>query len=358
MRIAYILPSLAQKGPIIVVYDLINYLVKKKEIKDITVFYFDNKVELNFLCKVQKINFKEDIPFQNYDIIHSHMLRPDLYIFTKKILGKIKKSKLITTLHQYNYENLSYYLNSKVKAYVFSKFWNIILLSFDKVVCLSEDMKTYYKKQFIPSKKLEVIYNGRPIPDIENDNDSIIEIELFKRLKNKNSIILGTSCLITKRKGLEQVIKVMPQFPNLQFVVIGSGPEENTLKELARSLNVEDRCWFLGFKKNPIQYYKYFDIFILPSRSEGFPLSVIEAISMQKAVIVSNLNIMKEAFSENEVVFFELDNLSDLKDKILFAYKNKKLFEFNAFKAYQSKYTSEIMAESYLNLYVKILKAK
>lgn len=355
MKIALMLPSLAKKGPILVAKDIVDNLTTNDYIKEIVVFYFDAKVEVDFPCQTKKISFKDKIDFDYFDIIHSHMLRPDLYLFKNKLLGNIKKAKIISTLHQYNYINLQYDFKNKFKAYIVSKLWNLFLSKHDFIVCLSKDMKKYYENQiFIDNTKLKYIYNGRPIQNLESFTN---KDEIFQKIPNK-SIVIGTSCLLTARKGLEQVIKVLPKIPNLYFVVLGSGIEENNLKSLASELSVLDRCLFLGFKSNPFEYYKYFDIFILPSRGEGFPLALLEAASMKKAIICSNLDVCKEAFTDNEISFFKLDDLEDLKSKILFTYHNKINFENNVYKAFLQKYTSEIMAKNYLELYKEVINLR
>ncbi len=108
MKIAFIVPSLLKKGPIIVVKDIVDNLVENDFIKEIVVFYFDEKVEVDFPCRTKRVTFKDKIDFDYFDIIHSHMLRPDLYLFKNKIFGNIKKAKIISTLHQYNYINLQF----------------------------------------------------------------------------------------------------------------------------------------------------------------------------------------------------------------------------------------------------------
>ncbi|MEM3509359.1 MAG: glycosyltransferase family 4 protein [Nitrososphaerota archaeon] len=355
MKIAYILPSLAQRGPIIVVKELIDNIIKNHYVRDIMVFYFDDIVQLKFQCKTKRINIDDKINFDYFDIIHSHMLRPDFYLFKNKILGNIKTAKIISTLHQYNYMNLRYDLKNRISAYFFAKLWNLLLTQHDCIVCLSKDMvKNYEKQAFINSGKLRYIYNGitpKNLYEYETNYEDK-EANYF----TKESIILGTSCLLTKRKGLEQVIKIMPDIPNMYFVILGSGEEENNLKSLARSLKVLQRCIFLGFKQDPFKYYKYFDIFILPSRSEGFPLALLEAASMKKPIICSNLNIFREIFPNGEVVFFDLDNLKDLRDKIIYTYKNREYYAEKVYISFLKQYTSEIMAKRYFELYKEIRK--
>ena len=68
MKIAYILPSLANKGPIIVAKDLVN--VMSKHGHECFVFYFDDKNQLHFQCPTQRIKMNTFIDFNSYDIIH------------------------------------------------------------------------------------------------------------------------------------------------------------------------------------------------------------------------------------------------------------------------------------------------
>ena len=74
MRIAYILPSLANRGPIIVARDLVNVMITHGH--DCVVYYFDDKKEIDFKCPVIKLRLKNKIPFDEYDVIHSHGIRP------------------------------------------------------------------------------------------------------------------------------------------------------------------------------------------------------------------------------------------------------------------------------------------
>ena len=97
MRIAYILSSLANSGPIIVAYDLVQLMVKNGH--EVEVFYFDNKIQLKFPCPVHQISLKHKFPFDRFDIVHCHGLRPDLYILLRKPLSC--KIPICTTIHSY-----------------------------------------------------------------------------------------------------------------------------------------------------------------------------------------------------------------------------------------------------------------
>ena len=82
MNIAYIIPKRINAGPILVVQELVKQMILHGH--SCIVFYFDEGQEINFLCSTKKISFSQRIDFNSYDIIHTHGLRPDLYIFLHK----------------------------------------------------------------------------------------------------------------------------------------------------------------------------------------------------------------------------------------------------------------------------------
>ena len=61
----------------------------------------------------------------------------------------------------------------------------------------------------------------------------------------------------------------------------------------------------------------------MPSYSEGFPLAMLEAASMQKAIVCSDIPVFREIFSEQEIVTFELDNTNSLRDALITARREK-----------------------------------
>ncbi|HIE0661165.1 MULTISPECIES: glycosyltransferase family 4 protein [Providencia] len=346
MNIAILLPSLERKGPILVANDLVFELQKKIEVKNLIVFYFNDCPEpMNFPCETRKIKFIENIKFENFDIVHSHTLRTDLYLFLRKGIANRSNCKIVTTIHQYNYESFLFDLKKPIIAKTLSFLWNIILIRHDKIFVLSNDMKKYYSLTLY-NKKIEVVYNGRPLPD----KLVIKKITHIDNLK-KTYKILGTACSLTTRKGLEQIIKALPSLKEFCFIVIGDGPEIQNLKNLAYNLNVKDRCFFEGFKKNYLDYYQYFDVFVLPSRSEGFGLALIEAASMKIPIVCSNIPSFNEIFESTDVVFFELDNITSIQKGINKAYITKEKLCNRSYYRYLTHYTSEVMAQNYLSSY-------
>ncbi|MGN6616594.1 MAG: glycosyltransferase family 4 protein [Ilyomonas sp.] len=351
MRVAFILPSLANKGPIIVARDIVNELAKKDAI-ECTVFYFDDIKELTFACPVKQISFTSKINSKEFDIIHSHMLRPDLFAAFR--LKRSKKTRLISTVHSYIDEDLKNSYGPIVSF--FTKYiWYFALNRLDKVVCLSKDMINYYKNR-IRNNRLTYVYNGRTtLNNISNKITSHVEeTSIIEQLKSKYTVIGGIGN-ITKIKGFEQLIKVLSVNPRYAVIIIGDGPEKESLIRLAKENKVDERCIFLGYKSNATDYYHYFDVFAITSYSEGFSLVLIEAAAYNLPVVCSDINIFRELFNSSEVCFYTLYNIKDLSQALDKAIKNRGELSKNIHKRYIEKYTAEKMAENYLELYQSLV---
>jgi glycosyltransferase involved in cell wall biosynthesis len=348
MKIAYILPKLANQGPIIVAKDIIDNI--KDRIELIDVYYFDDVVEIDFECNIYKISFFDKIDFEKYDIVHSHMLRPDLYVWYHRKKSHIK-TLFVSTLHQNIYENLKGNYNSIV-AVLFEIAWLFILKKQDIVVALTNEMKEFYLKK--TKLNLSTIYNGRSI-NLNGYNQSIKPEETFFLDVKKKYKVIGAHCLLTKRKGISQVVKSLQYLKDYCLVIIGDGKEMEALIKLSADLNLIDRCFFLGYKTNAVEYLKYFDIYVMASYSEGFPLGLLEAGLNKLPVVCSNIPIFRELFSVKEVCFFELDNTDSLSEAIKLCYKDKEGFSSSIFHLIDEKYSVNRMSDNYLKLYLKKL---
>jgi glycosyltransferase involved in cell wall biosynthesis len=352
MKIAFILPRIVEKGPVLVVKQICDYIHNNhKSDIEITVFHFGEIDDINFYCKKIKLNFFKSYNFLQYDIVHSHMLKPDLYCYLHNVK---KKTKLISTLHQFIFDNLKSDYNI-LSARLLNFFWLRILNSFDSIVFINNNMLSYYGNVLEkPLKKL--IYNGI---SLTNRNLDFIDVNVeiinkIEEVKSKGFIIVGVVCLLTDRKGVDQIIKTLPKNKNLFLLIFGNGKEEISLKNLAVNLGVENRCAFFGFVSNANQYYQYFDLFFMGSRSEGFGLSVLESGLAKIPVICSNINVFIELYDSNEVSFFNLENIDSLAEAIDFALKNKPFLTENLYLKISKSYSVNQMGIQYINHYKKI----
>ncbi len=340
MKVAFIIPSLAHTGLILVVKDLVSGLVKRGI--PCEVYYFDDIYEVEMAAPVKKISFFQRFPFNEFDIVHSHGLRPNSYVFFHK--PRACSARCIATLHAYLKADLSYNY-SAFTTFIADKLWRFFLKRQDRLVVLTRNAKAYYE-QWFPSEKIDVIYNSREIELSCNDVLNF-ESDIFK-LKQTYTII-GANALLNARKGIEQLVDVLTLLPHHAIVIVGDGKERQNLEQRAIQNGVANRCLFIGFQQNAQRYLKFYDIFAMPSRSEGFPLALLEAAQYRKNTICSNIDIFQELFSEEDLTFFELDNLNSLASAILSASRIDK--GEHLYETFLKKYSMNIFIESYLRVY-------
>jgi glycosyltransferase involved in cell wall biosynthesis len=108
--------------------------------------------------------------------------------------------------------------------------------------------------------------------------------------KGMGDVFLITTSRLVHKNAVDDVIRALPQIPpNVHFIVLGAGPDESMLRKLAADLHVEKRVQFvghIGHHEMPA-YLKASDVFIRPSRSEGFGASFAEAMAAGLPVIAT-----------------------------------------------------------------------
>lgn len=169
-----------------------------------------------------------------------------------------------------------------------------ILPKYNGLIYISEYIKQYYIRKFpslIPSNS-KIIFNP---PGFEiNDN---LQIQHYA----SDKIITCVSGL-NKYKNLFILLDVMnilkKSEPTCKLFIIGDGPFKTKLQEKIHLLNLESSVFLLGYRSNVQEYLDKTSIYVHPADQEGFGMAVIEAMSRQCAVVVSNAGGLKEIVND------------------------------------------------------------
>lgn len=347
MKIAYFVPYLAPSGPVNVVNYLADELNKEHEID---LFYFKDINIAQFSIHTEKISFFHKIDFDKYDILHSHGVIADAYLWWHS--KDIQKAKTITTLHNYVKEDYSYGYNP-IKAFLLQRVWNIVTSKHDQVVTLSKDAMEYYRAFWI-NKNLTYVYNGIPNkPKHHRESTDRIPVE-------DGYIHIGAigSRNISKIKGFDQAIRGLVKLPHFSLSIAGGGSEIVSLRALAKRLDLEDRVYFIGYKKDIHSFIESMDIFVVPSRAEGFSLALQEIVKSKKPVACSKIAIFQELFNEDSLGFFELDNEESFASAVQRVWEVRESLVRKAFERFDMNYRADIMAKNYLKVYQNTINKK
>lgn len=348
MKIAIIVPSLRKTAPVNIAITIFHALQENNF--NVTLYYLDAVSELrvseiNNIPDAVQLNKNIKSTLRNYDVIHSHGLRPDIinFFFAKK---RIRLSTIHSILEQDLKSRYGF------KGYIVSKLWMLLLRKYSQIISISHHVKKHLEKNKVHSI---CIYNGI---DTNFTYNTIVNDIFYNKIKNKihhdfqGKIIIGTISHLEKVKGIEQILYVVSYNSNYAAVIIGSGSELNYLVELANQLNIKDRIIFTGhIHENANFYSSLFHVYVQPSYSEGFGLSVIEAIFNKTPVVCSNIDTFKELFPKNTVSFFEKNNIESLDNAICFSVKHANINE--AYALVSSRYSTKVMTSKYIDLYRK-----
>jgi glycosyltransferase involved in cell wall biosynthesis len=142
-----------------------------------------------------------------------------------------------------------------------------------------EVMRCRYR---VPAKRLQLLYSGIP-PDrfVSQDTQVAREVVHARLGIPEGGRVIGYLGRLAPEKNVSYLIRFMEEnasaSPDLHLIVAGGGALEVALRASASSSSVSDRIHFTGYSREPERIYPAFDLLVLPSDFEAFPLVVVEA---------------------------------------------------------------------------------
>ncbi len=162
-----------------------------------------------------------------------------------------------------------------------------IYMSFNKIICVSKSVKESFVKKFDIYKNIEVIYN--PIPNEEIMKKSLEVVDDLSISSKFKLVVVGR---LAYEKGFDRILKIHKKLieENIdnELWIIGEGNQEQDIRRYIEENNLNNSVKMIGFKDNPYKYMKKCDLFICPSRAEGFSLVIAEAMILGLPIISTN----------------------------------------------------------------------
>jgi L-malate glycosyltransferase len=234
--------------------------------------------------------------YENLDLLHVHYAIPHAsaaYMARKILETKGRYVPFITTLHGTDITLLG-------RDASFEPVITFAMSQSDAITAVSESLKNDTYKHFRVRNKIEVIPNFICIEDYDRLTDvsqkALIEAHRRVYAPNNEKIITHISNF-RQVKRVEDVLRVFSKVREkvpAKLLLIGDGPERNNIEKLCRELNHCEDIKMLGKVVNPEQHLVISDLFLLPSETESFGLSALEAMAAKVPVISSNSGGLKE----------------------------------------------------------------
>jgi len=219
------------------------------------------------------------------DIVHSHIFNAAILV---SVLNRLESPKIIT-VHGEAWFRGATPVHPLVRPLVKweARKYKQALAKMDRVIGVSDFIIDAWEEQGVKFKnKPTVIYNGINIAD--NNNISSLKVDL----KGKFNLLFPGGARWAKGGDLliAALAEVKPEIPDFHLYIAGNVPRGSLLRKMVNDLGLESNVTFSGFliKGEYQKLLNSVDIFTLPSRSEGFPVAILEAMALGKPVIASS----------------------------------------------------------------------
>lgn len=339
MKILYLITKSEAGGAQTHVADLCNYFKNKnyeitvmssgdgwlkKECDKIGVKFVENKYFSNKPCPRRLFNaIKEIRKYANEfhpDIVHCHSS-------SAGILGRLAikgKIRTIYTAHGWGF-------NIGMKPWV--KYPVLLLEKFcarytDIYICVAEFVKQLgLKYRLAPENKFKIVYNGVSLNSIV-DKSKIINLA-YRQADQKSKIGLVFLGRLAEPKKPELTIEAISLLPeevkqNVKFTIIGDGPKKNMLEKIAQDKGVQVTFTGALTKEQSIKQLGQSDVFVFISSWEGFPYTILEAMSCGLPVIASNVGGIKEAINLENGILIK-NEIGQIREAVLKLVNDKEL---------------------------------
>lgn len=276
ISIIFILPDLETGGAERIVTTIANHLPREKFEPKIMLLrkeggylqFLKDDVEIIDL-KIERIRnslfpILKEIKKQKPDIVFSGFGEVNAYL--SMFIKLFPKTKFIAR----ETNVVSKHVTRKEIRF-FYKFYN----NYHKIICQSDDMQNDLLQNFkIKNDKLIKINNPVDFDFIEDKLKISEKPEVFNN-DFKNVVAVGN---LSSRKGFDNLLNVFSHLKNEKILlhILGDGRDKDLLHQMKKDLNL-DNVNFHGQQKNPYQFLKFADLFVLSSRYEGFPNVLLEA---------------------------------------------------------------------------------
>lgn len=225
-----------------------------------------------------------------YDIEVSYLEGPSARIISG---CDENKTKLISWIHVEQHT-----LKKMAKSFRTINEMKKCYMRFDATACVSQFVFDEFTG-LVPVHNPRVIYNTIERDYIISMGKEAVEDGIFQ----EDIITLCGVGTLKKSKGFDRLIHVHSRLiregKRIRTIILGDGPESDSLQELTKDLGMTDSIRFLGYQTNPYKYLSRSDIFVCTSYAEGFSTAATEALILGVPVCTVEVSGMKEMLGNN-----------------------------------------------------------
>ncbi len=210
------------------------------------------------------------------------------------IAARLTRIPVICSLH-----GRTHYIQQNIKTWLWFRIMRLSQTIITVTEGIGEEVSRYGN---IPRDKVKMIHNGI---DLTGQAPALFRENLREESGfSRDDFLIGTVGNLRAIKGQKYLVQAMPEILSkigrAKIVLIGSGEEQENLQKLAAQLHISDKIKFLGYRENAGRLIGMFDVFVLPSLSEGFPNVLLEAMMAQIPIVATRVGGVGEIVADGQ----------------------------------------------------------
>ena len=333
-NLTYALKKLGHQVTVVSLYAERTPISERMEAAGVRILYLDKKLglDLSMVPKLAKIMAQE-----KPDAVHTHLDVIKYAVAAARLKGI---RRCVHTVHNVADKEAEGRLQKLINGTYFRLGWSV-------PVALSPEVRDSIVSFYgLPGKKVPVIFNGvdlsRCLPKTEYGAEELrlVHVGRFNEQKNHRGL-------------LDAFALVKQSLPGCRLDLLGDGELREETETYAQQLGLRDSVNFLGNRGNVYPYLQAADIFLLPSRYEGMPMSILEAMGTGLPVVASAVGGVPDMLKDGESGLLVSQDPRDVADAVLKLAGDPRLRARLGQNAKQEsrRFSAEYMAECYAAAY-------
>lgn len=228
------------------------------------------------------------------DVLHLHTAHAhSVGVRGARFLGRVRPAVVVTRHVTYSiYRHFPWHLT-----------WFKYTRGIARIVCVAEAVRAALLGNRLPASLLAVVHNGVDAEALAPAPGARARCREMLGLTGSAPLV-GTIGALTPEKDQQALLEAFalldPARSGARLAIVGEGPLRSELGETAARLGVADHTHFLGFQEDVAAWLAAFDCFVFPSRKEGLPMIVLEAMAARRPILASRAGGIPELVRDGE----------------------------------------------------------
>jgi len=281
-NLTYVLTAMGHSVTVVSLYNEKTPIARRMEEAGIRILYLDKKLglDVSMIPKLMKI-IRQEKP----DVVHTHLTVIKYAVISAKLCGI---RRCIHTVHNVAREEAEGRLQQVMNTFFFRLGWCV------PVALSPEVRRTIVSFYGMKEERVPMIYNGVDLGKCLPKTDYglkkptvLLHVGRFNEQKNHKGL-------------LEAFSRILKSHPDCCLQLIGDGNLEEETKQYAEALGIGEKVLFLGNQSNVYPFLQNADVFLLPSRYEGMPMTIIEAMGTGLPIVASAVGGVPDMMTDGE----------------------------------------------------------